>query len=147
LVHTEIERAFSLFVDNMIDWWNPSHHVIAGRVVQMEVERRVGGAIYDRTEDGSVSKWGTVVAIEPPNRFVFTWHVSPEWVIEPNPEKASEVEVLFTREGPGITRVSLEHRHFDRHGPGWEKMRDAVSAPESWAAGLRRLADLAAAAN
>ena len=32
--------------------------------------------------------------------------------------------------------VELEHRNLDRHGDGWEAMRDAVGADDGWGAGL-----------
>jgi len=48
--------------------------------------------------------------------------------VEANPEKTSEVEVTFTPDGPDRTRVVLTHRHLDRHGDGWESMRDAVGS-------------------
>jgi hypothetical protein len=145
LVGTNVERAFHYFVHDMAAWWNPDHHVLDGTIVEMVVEPRVGGAIYDRNQEGLISQWGTVLVYQPPGRFVFGWHVSPRWTIDPDPAKASEVEVLFVPEGPDRTRVTLEHRHFERHGDGWETVRDAVGAPESWAAGLRRFADLAVA--
>jgi hypothetical protein len=28
--------------------------------------------------------------------------------------------------------VEFEHRHLERHGEGWEKMREAVNAPAGW---------------
>jgi hypothetical protein len=34
--------------------------------------------------------------------------------------------------------VELEHRHLDRHGDGWEAMREAVGSPEGWGVGLQR---------
>ena len=46
----------------------------------------------------------------------------------------------FTAEGPDRTRVELEHRHLDRHGDGWEQMRDAVGSPGGWNAGLQLFA-------
>ena len=48
----------------------------------------------------------------------------------------------FTAEGPDRTRVELEHRHLDRHGEGWEAMRDAVGSPGGWS--LDRFAEVAA---
>jgi hypothetical protein len=57
----------------------------------------------------------------------------------------SEIEVTFVPEGDSTTRVALTHRNLDRHGPGWEQMRDAVSSPDGWQRGLARFADAAAA--
>jgi len=71
---------------------------------------------------------------------VFSWDISLQWQIETDPTRSSEVEVRFHPEGEDRTRVELEHRHIDRHGDGWESMRDAVGSPEGWGAGLGRLA-------
>ena len=101
----------------------------------------VGGHIYDRGIDGSECRWATVLAYEPPNRIVFSWNISAEWKLESDPAKASEVEVRFDPEGPERTRVELEHRNLDRHGTGWEDMRDAVGSPDGWPDGLTRYAD------
>jgi len=38
----------------------------------------------------------------------------------------------FTAEVPDRTLVELEHRNLDRHGEGWEGMRDAVGSPNGW---------------
>jgi hypothetical protein len=53
--------------------------------------------------------------------------------------------VTFLPESPTATRVELTHRHLDRHGPGWEQMRDAVGSPDGWQRGLARFAEQAAA--
>jgi uncharacterized protein YndB with AHSA1/START domain len=42
------------------------------------------------------------------------------------------VEVRFTPEGDGSTRVDLEHRHFRRHGAGADAMRTAVDGQMGW---------------
>jgi uncharacterized protein YndB with AHSA1/START domain len=96
------------------------------------VEGRAGGAIYSMQEDGTNCPWGSVVAWEPPHRFVFAWHVTPAWGYEPDVARASEVEVTFTPADDGTTLVELEHRHFERHGEGWEGMRDAVGSEGGW---------------
>jgi len=43
-------------------------------------------------------------------------------------------------DGPDRTQVVLTHRHLDRHGDGWQSMRDALGA--GW--DLTRYADVAA---
>ena len=90
-------------------------------------EPRVGGHIYDRADDGSECRWARVLAYEPPDRVVFSWDISPHWQVETDPDNTSEVEVRFVAEAPDRTRVELEHRHLDRHGPGWEAVRDGVA--------------------
>jgi uncharacterized protein YndB with AHSA1/START domain len=105
-------------------------------------EARVGGRIYDRGIDGSECHWARVLAIEPPNRIVFSWDISPQWQIETNKDKTSEVEVRFVAETPRRTRVELEHRNLDRHGPGWESERDGVGADQGWPLYLQRFAEL-----
>jgi hypothetical protein len=41
-------------------------------------------------------------------------------------------------------RVELEHRHFDRHGPGADGVRRGVDSPEGWTYCLELFAKVAA---
>ena len=68
------------------------------------------------------------------------WKISPAWKYEPDLAKASEVEIVFTAEGNGRTRVDLEHRNFSRMGSGWEKMREGVGAEGGWGSLLQLFA-------
>ena len=140
VVEARVERAFDVFTQQMPSWWHPDHHILRGELAEMVFEPRVGGSIYDRGVDGSECRWARVLAYEPPSRVVFSWDIDLEWKIETDPDKTSEVEVRFSAEGPERTRVELEHRNLDRHGAGWERMRDAVGSPGGWGAGLQRFA-------
>jgi uncharacterized protein YndB with AHSA1/START domain len=141
LVRAPIQRAFKVFTEDMGAWWDADHHLVDG-FERMEVELRVGGRITDVGKDGQTCTWSRVLAYEPPRRFVFSWDISLQWQVETDPAKASEVEVLFEPEGDA-TRVTLTHRHLDRHGDGWEQMAAAVGAPNGW--DLTAYAELAAA--
>ena len=77
---------------------------------------------------------------------MLTWQISPQWKYEPDPSKASELEVNFTDLGDGRTRVALEHRHPDRHGEGWEGVRESVGSPGGWPGLLEAYAAKAAEA-
>jgi uncharacterized protein YndB with AHSA1/START domain len=105
----------------------------------------VGGNIYDRGVDGSECRWARVLAFEPPNRVVFSWDISPQWQIETDLDKTSEVEVRFIAESPDRTRVELEHRNLDRHGDGWEQEREGVRGEQGWPLYLDRFAEQVAA--
>jgi uncharacterized protein YndB with AHSA1/START domain len=146
VVQAPIERAFSLFTEGMESWWPPEHHILEADLAEIVFEPREGGHVYDRGVDGSECRWARVLAYEPPNRLVISWDISLQWQLETDPEKTSEVEVNFTAEGTDSTRVELEHRNIERHGEGWERMRDAVGSPEGWGVGLRRFAEAARAA-
>jgi uncharacterized protein YndB with AHSA1/START domain len=144
VVDAPIERAFSVFTNDIGSWWPPTHHVLQGELAEMVFEPREGGAVYDRAVDGTRCQWARVLAYEPPTRVVISWDISLQWQIESDPSRASEVEVRFIAEDERRTRVELEHRHLDRHGDGWEQMRDAVGSPDGWGIGLRRFAAQAA---
>lgn len=131
-VEAPIERAFEVFTAGIGAWWNPDHHILQAPLKEMVFEPFVGGHIIDRGVDGSESRWSRVLAYEPPTRVVFSWDISLAWQIETDPAKTSEVEVTFAAEGAAQTRVTLEHRHIDRHGEGWERMLAAVGSDGGW---------------
>jgi uncharacterized protein YndB with AHSA1/START domain len=138
VVEAPVDRAFHAFTHEMMDWWNPDHHILEGELAEMVIEPHVGGHIFDRGVDGSECRWATVIAYDPPHRFAFSWNINLEWKLETDPSKTSEVEITFTEDGPDRTRVQLEHRNIERHGEGWEKMGEAVGSPGGWPSGLER---------
>jgi uncharacterized protein YndB with AHSA1/START domain len=132
VVDAPIERAFAVFTDDIGSWFPIEYNLLETEIAERVFEPREGGHIYDRGTDGSECHWARVLSYEPPNRVVLSWDIGPQWQIETDPEKTSEVEVRFTSEGPDRTRVELEHRHLDRHGEGWEHTRDAVGGEGGW---------------
>jgi uncharacterized protein YndB with AHSA1/START domain len=121
------QRAFELFTAEIAGWWEESHHILEAPLAEMIFEPFVGGAIIDRGTDGSECRWARVLAYEPPHRVAFSWDINLQWQVEADPSRCSEVEVTFSELPGGATRVVLIHSGLDRHGPGWESMRDAVA--------------------
>ena len=142
VVEAPVERAFRVFTEQMDKIKPREHNMLGVDIAETVFEPRAGGRIYDRGTDGSECEWASVIAYEPPDRVVFTWNVSPYWQVEPDAAKRSEVEVRFIAESPDRTRVELEHRYLDRHGDGWEGLRDGVAAPDGWPLYLQRYTDL-----
>jgi len=140
VVQAPIDRAFAVFTEDMGSWWPADHHVLGAPLAEMVFEPRQGGSVYDRGTDGSECRWARVLAYEPPARIVISWDIALNWEIESDPARTSEVEVRFIPEGPERTRVELEHRKLERHGEGWEQMRDAVGSPGGWLRGLEAFA-------
>jgi uncharacterized protein YndB with AHSA1/START domain len=142
VVDVPIERAFAVFTEQFDAIKPREHNLLAVDIAETVFEPREGGRIYDRGVDGSECQWARVLAYEPPERVVFSWDISPQWQIESDYAKTSEVEVRFIAETEDRTRVELEHRNLDRHGAGWESERDGVGGEGGWPLYLQRFSDL-----
>lgn len=145
VVEAPIGRAFSVFTKDFASFKPREHNLLGVDIAETVFELHQGGHVYDRGVDGSECRWARVLAYQPPNRVVISWDISPQWQIETDLEKTSEVEVRFTAETPGRTRVELEHRNIERHGDGWQGVREGVAGEGGWPLYLQRYADLLAA--
>jgi uncharacterized protein YndB with AHSA1/START domain len=145
VVEAPVERAFRVFTEDFGSFKPPEHNLLSTEIAETVFELHEGGHVYDRGVDGSECRWARVLAYEPPDRVVFSWDISPQWQIETDLDKTSEVEVRFTAEAPDRTRVELEHRNLDRHGEGWEAERDGVGGDQGWPLYLDRFAQQLAA--
>jgi uncharacterized protein YndB with AHSA1/START domain len=132
VVDASPEHAFNVFTAGYDTWWPRSHHIGKSPMKKAIIEGRVGGRCYTEQEDGSECDWGQILVWEPPHRLVLAWQITHEWGYQPDLAQSSEVEVRFSPEPNGQTRVDLEHRHLERHGAGGAAMRTAVDSPNGW---------------
>lgn len=122
------QEAFDLFTTGIGMWWPLDTHSRADAEKDETTERVIfenhaGGRIYEVLSTGVESPWGAVTVCEPPRRLVFDWKPSDE------DRPPTEVEVTFSDEGLGRTRVDLEHRR-------WESIPDLDPADyEGYAVG------------
>ena len=142
-----VDRAFAVFTEEMGRWWPVEKtfaHVALGQPVSFGtviVEPRAGGRWFELTTEGEEIDRGRVLAYEPPRRLVLTWQVTPNGQPDPDPSKASEVEIRFVSEGPTATRIELEHSGFERHRPdGAAVWRKAMESSDGWDTILDRFA-------
>lgn len=142
VVEATIEHAFKVFTEDFGSFKPPEHNLLGVEIAETVFEPRVGGSLYDRGVDGSECRWASVLAYDPPNRVLLSWNISPRWQIETDPGRTSEWEARFTALDAGRTRVEIEHRKLERHGEGWEGVRDSVGGDRGWPLYLRRYADL-----
>lgn len=142
VVEAPIERAFKVFTEHFGSFKPREHNMLGVPIAETVFEPRVGGHIYDRGVDGSECRWARVLAYEPPCRVLLSWDISPRWQVETDPDRTSEWEVRFTAETASRTRVELEHRNLERHGIGWEGVREGVAGDQGWPLYLQRYAGL-----
>lgn len=142
-VRSGLEHTFGVFVRRIGSWW-PLRPYSAGKehVRQVTVEERAGGRVFETWDDGTDVEWGTLLAWEPPTRFVMTWEMT---------SPPTEVELSFKPLGPALTRVEVEHRGWERLTE--EQLRAACAMPggyqggaftTGWAAILKCFAEAAA---
>ncbi len=143
-VHASIDRAFRVFTERCDEWWPRSYRLGEAERTDVLLEPRVGGRWYEQAADGTECDWGRVLTWDPPSRVVLAWQITPRFTPEPDPERASRIDVRFVADGPNRTVVTLVHSEFERHGDDWESMRDGVAHEGGWPGIMKTYADLAA---
>jgi len=128
-VNATPERAFEVFAERFDSWWPKSHHIGEAELAKAVIDRETG-RWYEVGTDGSRCDWGAILAYDPPRRLTLEWRIGGSWGVETDPARVSEIDVTFTPEGDA-TRVTLEHRHLDRHTAP-EALRDAVDSEGGW---------------
>lgn len=131
-VQAPIERAFRVFTEDFDSWWPRSHHIGTAEMKTAVIEPRVDGRWHEQGVDGSECDWGRVLTWDPPNHVAMSWHLNGAWRYDPDPAKASRVDVRFFAESAGVTRVELSHSELDRHGDDWTTLRDGISGEGGW---------------
>jgi uncharacterized protein YndB with AHSA1/START domain len=144
-VRAPIQRAFRVFTESVSTWWPAQYHIGQAELAEVVLEPRAGGRWYERGVDGSECDWGRVLVWEPPHRLVVTWQINGQFQYDPDPEHASEIEVRFTEDAPGQTRVELEHRFLERL-VGGQQVSEVIGSGGGWTAMLELFAGAAAGA-
>ena len=110
VVKVPIDHAFQVFTARFDAWWPRTHHIGKSEPYTAILEPREGGRWYERGADGTECDWGRVLVYSPPRRVVVSWHLTASYSYDPDPAKASRVEVTFHDDGNGTTRVELSPR-------------------------------------
>ncbi|MCW1933884.1 SRPBCC domain-containing protein [Pararhodobacter zhoushanensis] len=139
------EAAFDLFTTGFAHWW-PREHCFCGEAALDRVFVDLNAGTWGEvTQAGETLLWGEILHAERPSHLSLSWQmdarISP-WVPEPDPARASLIDLRIVPEGDGST-LSLTHHSFDRHGDGAEIMASVMVGMDRWADWL---ADFAAAA-
>jgi uncharacterized protein YndB with AHSA1/START domain len=116
------DHAFETWTRRATSWWPPEHTVSHDRGAEIVFEPHVGGRIFERTADGVEIDWGEILEWDPPRRLRYLWHIATD------PERATDVEIVFHELAASTTRVEIEHGGWDRLGEIGQAWRDANQA-------------------
>ncbi len=146
VVDLPVDQAFLMFAD--LDRIKPREHNLLNVPIEATVlEPHVGGDIYDRGIDGSVCRWGRVLALDPPRAITFSWDIGPDWQIAADLTRTSEVDVTLCSGGGA---PDPRHPRASPHPPTrrrLESVRDGVEAPDGWPLYLARYEALTSGAD
>jgi uncharacterized protein YndB with AHSA1/START domain len=144
-VEAPIERAFAVFREQVDSWWPRAYRLGESERADVVLEPRAGGRWYEQLVDGTQYDWGQVLAWDAPDHLVLSWQIAPNFTPEADAERASRVDVRFAADGAERTVVTMVHSEFERHGEGWESMREGVAHEGGWPGIMAAYAELAAA--
>jgi uncharacterized protein YndB with AHSA1/START domain len=133
--------AYEKFRHDLARWW-PREYTYSGETMEdLYLEGRKGGVMWERGPEGFRVDIGRVLRWVPPEKIILRWHISPGHRPEPDPRRASEVEIRFTADNSGGTRIEVEHRGFSRHGTGAAEYCTRMASDTGWPFILKRFAE------
>ena len=118
VVECPVGHAFSVWTARTSSWWPAAHTVTSAPGLEVVIEGRPGGRIFERTPAGVEVDWGEVTLWEPPTRLGYLWHIRTDRA------DSTEVEIRFVDQGDATTRVDIEHRGWERLGSRGQTWRD-----------------------
>jgi uncharacterized protein YndB with AHSA1/START domain len=68
------QHAFEVWTSEISRWWPTEHTVTGKQALDIVLEPRVGGRIYERTAGGAELDWGEITEWKPPRRIASRWH-------------------------------------------------------------------------
>lgn len=133
VVNRPVDEAFAVFTEDIGAWWPlPTHSVFGDRAGGVHF---VDGRLVERSVDGAESTWAEVLEWAPPHRLTLAWHPGSD------SGPAGRVDVRFTAEGPGATRVDLRHDGWEAFGEDGLRRRRGYAGPSAWGHVLDHFAD------
>jgi uncharacterized protein YndB with AHSA1/START domain len=134
-------HAFRVFTERMGAWWPATHHVGSVPFKEILIEPRCGGRWYEIDANEQQGLWGHVLAWEPPSLLALSWHLNAKFEFDPDMDHASRLDISFKDLGAGQTRVDFLHTGIERHGDGYQALRDQLD--RGWVGVLGQFARLA----
>lgn len=123
--------AFTAFTERFFDWW-PRDYSYGGEVVEnLVIGRGLGEMCSEIGPSGFQIDFGRVLEWSPPHRLTISWQISPDSRPEPDPTKASRVQVEFATVGTE-TEVRLTHDQFAKHGQGADEYAAEMGSQLGW---------------
>lgn len=125
------DKAFQKFVNELNEWWPKEYTWSQDKLKEIKIDGQKDGLCTEIGPYGFRCDWGRVTELTENKKIGLKWQISPKREPIPNPEKASDLEIVF-KENSGSTTVEFEHRNFEKHGDGAEDYRKMMNGKQGW---------------
>ncbi len=122
VVACDAAHAFDTFTTRTSMWWPRDHTMTGDPNVEITIEPRAGGRIFERARDGVEHTWGTVTEWLPPRRLAYLWHLGQD------PTTPTDVQITFEALDAQHCRVVIHHDGWERLGTRAGDARNANRA-------------------
>lgn len=123
--------AFGKFLYELNEWWPIAYTWSQDQLIEIRIDGQKNGLCTEIGPYGFRCDWGRVTELIENKKISLKWQISPRREPIPNPDKASDINVLF-KENNGSTILEFEHFNFENHGAGAEDYLKMMDGEKGW---------------
>lgn len=125
------DKAFHKFLNELNEWWPKEYTWSQDKLKEIRIDGQKDGLCTEIGPHGFRCDWGRVLDLIDNEKIELKWQISPKREPIPNPEKASDIKLIF-KENDGSTIVKFEHLNFENHGDDGEKYKNMMNGEQGW---------------
>ncbi|MEJ0097931.1 MAG: hypothetical protein WDM84_08435 [Bauldia sp.] len=76
-VNATPSEAFAAFVDRLSAWWPRDLTWAGDNLDTIAIDPKINGKATEKSRDGSLAVWGTVLSVQRPDHIVIAWQIAP----------------------------------------------------------------------
>ena len=130
-VSVDREQTFHSFVQEFNKWWPNEYTWSQDSLVEIRIDGKEDGLCSEIGLHDFRCDWGRVTEYIESEKISLKWQIGPNREPVPNPEKSSDLQIIFTDQGQS-TKVELEHMNFENHGEDGEKYQQMMDSEQGW---------------
>lgn len=125
------EKAFEKFLNEIHHWWPKAYTWSQDKLQDIRIDGKKDGLCTEIGPHGFRCDWGRVMELTENKKVVLKWQIGPRREPIPDPEKASDIEIVFTGNDK-LTTIEFEHLNFENHGEGSEEYLRMMDSLQGW---------------
>lgn len=131
-VEVDARQAFKIFVHDFQHWWPAEYTWSQDSLKEIRIGKKKDELCTEMGPNGFRCDWGQITEFVDNESIKMKWQIGPNREPVPNPELASDIEIMFEENQESSTKVTLKHQNFENHGEGSEKYREMMDSNQGW---------------